>query len=99
MNNVEDFKKQLPECCWFIEIQPRHKVELEHARTDDGHIWVVLLTTMPGDCCKAWKLTKGEYWQIQPKHGTRDRYIRENMTPTLTGTMNPPKPQQASLLF
>jgi len=94
---MKQFLSQLPTECQSLTIEPRHKVALDHFLMVDGTVWVVLLTTMPGDCCKAWKLTVGQYWQIQPKHGTRDRYIRENFTPTLTGTMNPPKPQQPSL--
>ena len=42
-------------------------------------------------------MTKREYWSIQPKHGTRDRYIRENMQPTISTTANPQKPQQQSM--
>ena len=54
-------------------------------------MWVVLLTTMPGDSPKAWRLSRGEYWQIQPKHEYRDRWIRENLPPTLEADRNPEK--------
>lgn len=65
----------------------------------DGTVWVVLLTTMPGKRCQAWHLKKGDYWSLQPKHGTRDRHIRENFPPTIEGEQNPEKPRQLSLLF
>ncbi len=82
------FKQKLPQQCQDIDILPRHKVSLEHRAVGED-MWVVLLTTMPGDSCKAWKLNKKEYWQIEPKHGTRDRYIRENYPPTIEGPKNP----------
>lgn len=84
-----DFIKQLPTECQNLTIEPRHKVALDHFLLDDGSVWVVLLTKMPGDCPKAWKMTKREYWNLQPKHGTRDRFIRENFTPTISGKTNP----------
>jgi hypothetical protein len=70
-----------------MAIKPGHKVELAHVR-DGADILVVLLTTMPGDCCKLWRIPAAEYWQLNPKHGTRDRYIRENRPPTLAGAKN-----------
>ncbi len=94
---MNDFLAQLPIECRSLTIQPRHKVALAHFVLNDGSVWVVLLTTMPGDCHKAWHLTQKEYWSLQPKHGTRDRYIRENRTPTFSATKNPPKPITLSL--
>lgn len=97
---MNDFISQLPVECQALKIEPRHKVALDHFFTaEDADVWVVLLTTMPGDCPKAWHLTRREYWSIQPKHGTRDRYIRENLEPTITGKQNPPKYRQQSFLF
>jgi len=93
---MKDFIQQLPTECQSLTIKPKHKVALDHFLLDDGSVWVVLLTKMPGDCPKAWKMTKREYWNLQPKHGTRDRYIRENFTPTISGRMNP---QQSLLSF
>ena len=101
MNNAA-LLSQLPQECRTLTIEPRHKVALDHFLMTDGTVWVVLLTTMPGDSPKAWHMTKREYWSLQPKHGTRDRYIRENFTPTIVGTANPPKrlrPLQLCLLF
>lgn len=95
---MNDFIELLPKECQAIQITPRHKVALEHfftAGNDD--VWVVLLTKMPGDCPKAWHMTRREYWSIQPKHGTRDRWIRENMQPSITGRLNPPKQKQLTV--
>ena len=92
----DEFLQLLPEGC-RPTIAPRHKMILVHYPLPDGTVWVVLLTTMPGDSSKAWHMNKREYWSIQPKHGTRDRYIRENMQPTISTTANPQKPQQQSL--
>ena len=88
MNNSE-LLRQLPAECQALSIEPRHKVALEHFFLNDGTVWVVLLTKMPGDCPKAWRMSRREYWELNPKHGTRDRYIRENIPPTLTGAKNP----------
>jgi hypothetical protein len=93
---MKEFLSQLPEECQDIKIEPRHKVALHH-RTVGNDIWVVLLTTMPGDNNKAWKLRKGEYWQLGPKHGTRDRWIRENLPPLVEGRKNPSKPKMLFL--
>ena len=85
---MKDFISQLPLQCQGLTIQPRHRVALEHFAVDDD-IWVVLLTFMPGDSNKAWRLSKWQYWNLQPKHGTRDRYVRENLPPTIEGKRNP----------
>jgi hypothetical protein len=90
---ISSFKQKLPQQCQDIDILPRHKVALEH-RAVGEEMWIVLLTTMPGDACKAWKLHKKEYWSLEPKHGSRDRYIRENYPPYIEGQKNP---KQASL--
>lgn len=87
MTHIQQFMRQLPPSCAGIAIKPGRKVELTHIR-DGADILVILLTTMPGDCCKMWRIPSGEYWQLNPKHGTRDRYIRENRTPTLSGAKN-----------
>lgn len=85
---TDNFLKQLPEACQALTIAPKHRVALTHFTVGDS-VWVVLLTRMPGDSNKAWRLTRGEYWQLMPKHGTRDRFIRENMVPTIEGDANP----------
>lgn len=97
-NNIE-LLRQLPAECQSLVIEPRHKVALDHFLMEDGMVWVVLLTDMPGDSPKAWHLTKREYWGLQPKHGTRDRYIRENFKPALVGRQNAPKRLPLALLF
>lgn len=94
----DQFLQQLPEQCRPV-IAPRHKMALEHYLLTDGTVWVVLLTRMPGDASKAWHMTKREYWGIQPKHEYRDRWIRENMPPTLQADTNPPKPRVLPLLL
>lgn len=96
---VRHFLSLLPEPCRSIQIEPRHKTALEHFLMDDGTVWVVLLTTMPGKRCQAWHMTKREYWNLQPKHGTRDRLIRENFPATIEGEQNPEKLRQLTLLF
>lgn len=95
---MKEFLSQLPPECQSIRIAPRHKIALEHFKVG-GEIWVVLLTTMPGDSNKAWKFSQGAYWQMNPKHGTRDRYIRENFPPLYEGTRNPPKAEALTLSF
>lgn len=85
---MKNFIAQLPEACQDIAIKPRHKVALEHRKVGN-EMWVVLLTLMPGDCCKAWRAPIGEYWKLEPKHGSRDRFIRANWLPCLKGACNP----------
>lgn len=96
---MNQFLAQLPAECQTLSIAPRHRVALQHFIVSDGTVWVVLLTTMPGDRPKAWHLTRRDYWSLQPKHGTRDRYVRENIEPTITGDVNPPRIRQLALLF
>lgn len=92
----QEFLSQLPVECQDIQIRPRCKVALEH-RTTEGDVWVVLLTRMPNQPSRAWKLSKGEYYRLMPKHGTRDRYIRENMQPTIESKPFNVVPKQDSL--
>lgn len=93
------FIAQLPEECQSISIEPRHKVALEHFLLMDGTAWVVLLTEMPEQSDMAWRMTKREYWGIQPKHELRDRWIRENLKPTIEGPQNKPKPRRPRQLL
>lgn len=97
MTNAE-FLQQLPEQCRPV-IAPRHKMALQHYPMPDGMVWVVLLTTMPGDSSKAWHMSRGQYWSIRPKHEYRDRWIRENMPPAIEADRNPPKPRVLPLLL
>lgn len=85
--------QHLPAECQHLEIAPRHKVLLEHVPVGN-EMWVVLLTDMQGDNDKAWRMTKKEYWDLQPKHECRDRYVRAWMEPIFQGEKNPPKPQK-----
>lgn len=97
----DEFLQLLPEGC-RPTIAPRHKMILVHYPLPDSTVWVVLLTTMPGDSSKAWHMNKGDYWRIQPKHEYRDRWIRENLPPTLEADRNPEKPRpprQLPLIF
>lgn len=82
----------LPPECRHLSIAPRHKVLLEHVPVG-GDMWVVLLTDMPGDRDKAWRMTKREYWDIQTLHESRDRWVRNRFQPTFQGTLNAEKPQ------
>lgn len=82
-------KSKLPAFCQDIQIKPNHKVELTH-RISGNEVWVILLTIMPGKNSLAWRMNKTEYFRIMPKHGTRDRWIRENVTPTIVGDVNVP---------
>lgn len=93
---VADFKAQLPGECQALEIMAGRRTLLAHVKAE-GMMWVVLLTTMPGDCCKAWRMPPGEYWQLQPRYGSRDRFIRENMAPAIKGRANAGKARQTSL--
>jgi hypothetical protein len=65
---------------------------------DGDSVWVILLTAMPGKRCQAWQMTRSAYLNIVPKYGSRDRWVRENMQPTIVGDVNPSKPCQL-LLF
>lgn len=96
---TEEMTRLLPEECQHITIAPRHKMILCHIFTSDNSVWVVLLTRMPGDSSKAWHMPREEYWKIQPKHGTRDRYIREQIRPTLEAEKNPAREGRTQSLF
>ena len=76
------FMAQLPEQCRDIDILPHHKVALEH-RIVGNDVWVVLLTRMPNKPSQAWKLSKKEYYAIYDTHVSRDRYVRNRLTPTI----------------
>ena len=92
------FIRRLPPCSRSVAIQPRCKTDLSHHFDMDGSIWVVLLTEMPGKRCQAWHLSRSDYYSLEPKHGSRDRFVREHMQPVIEGEPNPPKPMQL-LLF
>ena len=94
--NHQEFLRQLPTECQGLTIELRHKVALQPYFMKEG-VWVVLLTDQPGQADKAWRLTWPEWREIEPKHETRVRWIRENMKPLLASAPNPPKPHQASL--
>ncbi len=92
------FIRKLSLCSQGVYIQPRCKTDLSHHFAPDGSVWVVLLTEMPGKRCQAWHLSRSNYYSLEPKHGSRDRFIREHMEPVIEGERNPPKPMQL-LLF
>lgn len=85
--NIDDFVGRLPAECRGISIQSRCRTALQHFEVGNDMV-VVLLTKMPGDRCRAWRMRKCEYWHLQPRYGSRDRYIRENMPPTMEGRTN-----------
>lgn len=87
---------QLPAECQHLSIAPRHKVLLDHVPVG-GDMWVVLLTDMPGDCDKAWRMTKRDYWGIQTLHESRDRWVRNRYKPTFQGSLNEVKAQEPLL--
>ena len=92
------FIQRLPPCSRAVAIKPRCKTDLTHHYAPDGSVWVVLLTEMPGKRCQAWHLSRADYYSLEPKHGSRDRFVREHMQPTLEGEKNPSNPTQL-LLF
>lgn len=85
---MEDHNTQLirllPQSCSHIGILPRHRTRLEVVKPSEASpfFWVVLLTIMPNQSAKAWKLEPPEYYRIQPKHETRARWVREHLPPT-----------------
>lgn len=85
---MRPIQQNLPLECQALEIQPRHRVAFEHFFVGND-VYVVLLTNMPGQADKVWKLTRKEYWALQTKHESRDRYIRAWHTPILVGEENP----------
>ena len=84
---------QLPAECQGLTIAPRHKVLLTH-QAIGGDMWVILLTDMPGDRDKAWRMTKRDYWNIQTLHESRDRWVRNRFEPTFQGSLNEVKKQE-----
>ena len=92
------FIRKLPLCSRGVYIQPRCKTDLSHHFDMAGSIWVVLLTEMPGKRCQAWHLSRTDYYSLEPKHGSRDRFVREHMQPVIEGEKNPSNPTQL-LLF
>jgi hypothetical protein len=92
------FIQRLPPCSRSVAIKPRCKTGLSHHFDTDGSVWVVLLTEMPGKRCQAWHLSRKNYYSLEPKHGSRDRFVREHMQPVIEGEKNPPKPMPL-LLF
>lgn len=88
----------LPEELRQLSILPRHKTLL--ARQKVGvWIWIVLLTDMPGQKPMAWKLAPKFYNTIFPKHGSRERWVREHLQPDFQTQANPKPPIQLSLLL
>ena len=79
------FIQRLPPCSRSVAIKPRCKTDLTHHYAPDGSVWVVLLTEMPGKRCQAWHLSRADYYSLEPKHGSRDRFVREHMQPTIEG--------------
>lgn len=94
----QEFLRQLPTECQGLTIEPRHKVALQPYFMKDG-VWVVLLTDQPEQADKAWRLTWPEWREIEPKHETKVRYVRERLEPTFVGTPNPPNPRRPLQLF
>lgn len=71
----------LPNELQDLKIQPNHKVLLTHRRINND-IWVVLLTNMPGQSDKAWKLHVNDYYNINSLHESYDRWVRNRLKPT-----------------
>ena len=88
----------LPQELKDLKIEERHKVLLV-TRKVDAEMWTVLLTDMPGQCPQAWRMSVGYYFQIMPKHGTRERWIRENLPPTYETEANEKPTPMLSFLF
>ena len=87
--------EQLPKVMAGLSIEPGHKTLLTHQQYE-GHVYVVLLTDMPGQTDKIWVLNSKDYYGIYSLHESRDRWVRNRIPPTYT---EPPRasPQQASL--
>ena len=96
--NNKKLLTMLPQELKDLKIEDRHKVLLVSKKLG-AMIWTVLLTDMPGQCPSAWTMQIGEYWKIQPKHGTRERWIRENLKPTYTAPANVKRPTLLTLLL
>lgn len=96
-NNIYLLEK-LPDELRHLSIEPGHKMLLTRWRLGND-VWVVLLTLMPGQKPMAWKLSPGEYYKINPKHGSRERWIRENLAPTIEAPANENKPRQLMLML
>lgn len=93
---IIEFTGRLPHECRTLGILPGHRMTLQHMKVGK-EMWVVLLTTMPGDHCRAWRMPLGEYWHLKPRYGSRDRFIRENIPPVMEGGRNPEKARELSL--
>lgn len=96
-NNTQ-LLEMLPEELRQLSILPRHKTLLTRRRIGEW-IWIVLLTEMPGQKPMAWKLTPQHYYSINPKHGSRERWVRENLPPDFQADANPKRFIQLSLLL
>ena len=96
--NNKKLLAMLPQELKELKIEERHKVLLVSKKVG-AMMWTVLLTEMPGQCPSAWTMPIGEYWKIQPKHGTRERWIRENLKPTYTAPTNEKRRQLLALLL
>ena len=96
--NNKKLLTMLPQELKDLIIEPRHKVLLV-SRKVGAMMWTVLLTEMPGQCPSVWTMPISEYWNIQPKHGTRERWIRENLKPTYTAPANVKRPTLLTLLL
>lgn len=62
--------------CPFITIAPGHWTTLQHCFID-GYVYVVYLNRRNG-ISKVWRLSQDEYRALEPKHGSRDRFVSEN---------------------
>lgn len=77
-----DFLALLPAMCHGASIAPGKRTSLG-VYYGMREIWAVLLTDMSGDTDKAWRLTHSQWEAIHPKHGSKARWVRENITPTV----------------
>ena len=96
--NNKKLLAMLPQELKGLKIEERHKVLLVSKKVG-AMMWTVLLTEVRGQCPSAWGMAIGEYWKIQRKHGTRGRWIRENLRPTYTAPANEKRRQLLALLL
>lgn len=97
--NHDEFLKRLPPECQSLRISERKKMALEPFFLPQGVI-VVLIDDRPGSKDMAWKVSWERWKELNPKHGSRVRYIREHLPPDLESPAHLRKqPEELSFQF
>ena len=92
----EEFLRQLPPECQSLSIEPRKKMALQPFFLPQGVI-VVLIDDRPGSKDMAWKVDWQRWKEMNPKHGTRVRYIREHLKPDIESQIHLPRKEPEEL--